>query len=254
MAAPPPGAPRYLALGDSLAASTQPGNGPSDAGYAEDVWKLRARKTPGLVLVKLGRGGETAASLIRRDGPEPSQLERAEGVLKSRHTALVTLDVGANEVERCQRGAGFDSSCVGRGLASLRRNLPQAIRRLRAAGGGRLPLIGINYYNSFLGRWTDGKDGRLLARRSVAVERSINAALDRIYGRAHVPVADVEDAFSTDQLDRYVELAPYGRIPLAVAQVCRWTWSCSDKGDDHTNSAGYRVITRAVQSALGRAR
>ncbi len=64
----------------------------------------------------------------------------------------------------------------------------------------------------------------------------------------------MEDAFATDQLDRYVQLKPYGRIPLAVARVCRWTWSCSDKDDDHTNTAGYRVIAREVEKVLDRRR
>lgn len=250
---PPPDAPRYLALGDSLAAGFQPRN-PSNEGYAEALWRNRLRRSSNLVLVKLGRGGETAASMIRSKRPEPSQLQRAEGVLRSRRTELITLDIGANEVESCRQGNGFDSGCVDRALASLRRNLPVVIRRLRAADRGHAPLVGINYYNSFLGSWVKGRAGRLLARRSVSVERRINATLDRIYGQAHVPVADVEDAFATDRLDRYVQLKPYGRIPLAVAQVCRWTWSCSDEDDDHTNSAGYRVIAREVAKVLDRRR
>jgi hypothetical protein len=95
-----------------------------------------------------------------------------------------------------------------------------------------------------------GGDGRALARRSVPVERRINATLNEIYRRFRVPVADVEDAFATDQLHRYVHLSPYGRIPLAVAQVCRWTWSCRPDGDDHANAAGYAVIARVVERVL----
>lgn len=181
-ASPAPDAPRYLALGDSLAAGIQPDR-PSDQGYAEAIWHQRAAQIQDLVLVKLGRGGETGASLIHRDRPGPSQLERAEEVIKSRRTALVTLDIGANEVERCHRGNGFDGGCVDRALVSLRQSLPEVIRRLRAAGRGHLPLVGINYYNSFLGSWVHGRAGRLLARRSVSVERRINATLDRVYGR-----------------------------------------------------------------------
>ncbi len=252
-ASPAPDAPRYLALGDSLAAGIQPDR-PSDQGYAEAIWHQRAARIQDLVLVKLGRGGETGASLIHRDRPGPSQLERAEQVIRSRRTSLVTLDIGANEVERCHRGNGFDGGCVDRALVSLRQSLSEVIRRLRAAGRGHLPLVGINYYNSFLGSWVHGRAGRLLARRSVSVERRINATLDRVYGHTHVPIANVEDAFATDQLDRYVQLKPYGRIPLAVARVCRWTWSCSDKDDDHTNTAGYRVIAREVEKVLDRRR
>lgn len=248
---PPPEAPRYLALGDSLAAGYQP-NAPSNLGYAERVWRHRARSERNLVLVKLGRGGETAVSMVRSSRPGPSQLERAEGILKGRRTALVTLDIGANEVEACRRGDGFDEGCVDRGLASLRRTLPRILRRLRIAGRGKVPIVGINYYNSFLGGWVRGAGGRRLARRSVSVERRINATLARAYHRAHVPMADVEQAFSTDQMDRYASLKRYGRVPVAVAQICRWTWSCEDDGDDHTNTAGYSVIARAVARVLDR--
>jgi hypothetical protein len=52
----------------------------------------------------------------------------------------------------------------------------------------------------------------------------------------------------------YVRLAPYGRLPLAVARVCRWTWSCADDGDDHANSAGYAVIARTVARLVDRRR
>ena len=242
---PPPDVPRYVALGDSLAVSYQPG-GPSDQGYAERVWRQERRPLPSLALVKLGRGGETAASMNHSPRPGASQLERAEGVLRTTRTALVTIDIGANEIESCQRGNGFDGACVERGLGSVRRNLPRVIRGLRAAAHGSVPIVGINYYNYFLGGWNDGPGGRLLARRSVSVERRMNALLGRIYRQAGVPVADVEDAFATDRLD--------GRVPPAVTRVCHWTWTCEDSGDDHANSAGYAVIAREVIRALHRSR
>jgi lysophospholipase L1-like esterase len=244
-ASPPPAAPTYLALGDSLAGSSQ-ARGPHNRGYAEDLWLHEAQRTPGLQLLKLGRGGETAARMIHSPRPGPTQLQRAEAVLRQGGAALVTVDIGANDVERCHRGSGFDARCVDAGIASLERSLPQVLRRLRAAGSASVPIVGINYYNSFLGSWVRGAGGRLLARRSVPVERRINAALSAIYMRARVPVANVEDAFSTDKLATSVRLAPYGRLPLAVAQVCRWTWSCVPDGDDHANSAGYAVIARVV--------
>ena len=245
------GAPRYLALGDSLAGSSQ-AHGGHRRGYAEQLWRFESRSHAGLVLLKLGRGGETAARMVRSPRPGPSQLELAEAALRAHPTELVTIDVGANDVEHCHRGSGFDSRCVDAGLASLNRNLPRVLRRLRRAAPRATPIVGINYYNSFLGAWVRGRNGRLLARRSVRVERRINATLARIYRRFHIPLADVEDAFATDQMHRYVNLAPYGRVPLAVARVCRWTWSCARDGDDHANTAGYRVIARVVERVLRR--
>jgi lysophospholipase L1-like esterase len=241
--------PRYLALGDSLAASSQ-AHGSRDRGYAEEVWRHEARRIPGLVLVKLGRGGETAARIIRSPRSGPSQLAAAEAQLRRHRTALVTIDIGANEVERCQHGFGFDGRCVAAGLASLRRNLSQILGGLRAAAPASTPIVGINYYNSFLGYWVRGRGGRLLARRSMPVERAINATLAAVYRRFGVPVADVEHAFASHELHRYVRVLPYGRLPLAVARVCRWTWSCADDGDDHANTTGYAVIARAVERVL----
>jgi lysophospholipase L1-like esterase len=223
---------------------------PTSHGFAEQVWRARARRLTTLTLAKLGRGGETAGSMIKSKRPGPSQLQLAEQHLRAGSVALVTIDIGANEVESCQRGTGFDPGCVQRGLASLRASLPTIIGRLRAAGGADLRIVGVNYYNSFLGRWVRGADGRRVARASVTVERAINSTLAQVYARAQVPVADVESRFKTRALGRYVATRSYGRVPLAVANTCRWTWACSARYDDHTNTAGYTVIARGVLGKL----
>jgi lysophospholipase L1-like esterase len=254
-AATAPSSPRYIALGDSLAASMQPDSDGHDRktsdGYAERVWRSKKRSTPGLRLVKLGRGGETAESMVKSRKPGPSQLEEAEDELhKGGSVQLVTIDIGANEVEGCRSGQGFDQRCVQHGLATLRQNLPRIIKRLRAAGGNKLKIVGINYYNSFLGQWVTGLDGKRLAQASVPVEREINATLEAIYDHAHVPVADVESEFATGALTRFVATQEFGRVPLAVARTCRWTWACSSRYDDHTNTRGYRVIARTVTKLI----
>lgn len=250
-----PASPSYIALGDSLAASMQPAPDGHDRktsdGYAERVWRSKKTSTPGLRLVKLGRGGETAESMVKSPKPGPSQLEQAEDELQQDHrVTLVTIDIGANEVERCRSGSAFDQHCVQHGLATLRHSLPQIIKRLRAAGGDDLKIVGINYYNSFLGQWVTGAGGRSLAQASVPVERAINATLAAIYSQAHVPVADVETEFATSALSRFVTTPAFGRIPLAVARTCRWTWACSSRYDDHTNTRGYRVIARTVTKLI----
>ena len=250
-AEPPP--PEYLSLGDSLAASMQPDPDGHDRktaeGFSEHVLRARSHAAPALSLVKLGRGGETAASLINGKKRGPSQLEQAEGHLRAGTVAFVTIDIGANEVEGCNDGQSFDNACVERGLRSLRHSLPAIIARLRRAGGSNLRIVGINYYNSFLGRWVTGPAGRKLALASIPVERRINATLARLYAKAHVPVADVESRFQTRAMNTYVN-SRFGRVPLAVANTCRWTWACSSRYDDHTNSNGYMVIARAVLSQL----
>jgi lysophospholipase L1-like esterase len=243
----------YLALGDSLAASMQPDADGHDRvtshGYAEAVEDAREASIAGLKLVKLGRGGETAASMLRPARPGQSQLQQAEAALRSGHVAFVTLDIGANEVESCQAGTGFDAGCVKRGLATLRASLPQIIRGLRAAGGNALPIVGMNYYNSFLGRWVTGSDGRRVARASVPVERQINSTLATIYRHAGLPMADIASRFRTSSFG-LVSTRSHGRVPLAVARTCRWTWACSTRYDDHTNTAGYQVIADTLLPLL----
>jgi lysophospholipase L1-like esterase len=247
-----PHSPLYVALGDSLAASMQPDahgrDRPTSHGYAEAIWRSRAAAVAGLKLVKLGRGGETAASMIK-SSMSPSQLQQAEAQLRTGRLTLVTIDIGANEVESCQSGSGFDAACVRQALASLRRSLPQIIQGLRAAGGNKVPIIGINYYNSFLGRWVTGTVGRQVAKASIPVERAINATLATLYQRAGVPVADVASRFATSSF-RVVDTHEYGRVPLAVANTCRWTWACSARNDDHTNTRGYQVIARTVLAVM----
>ncbi|HYZ28793.1 MAG TPA: GDSL-type esterase/lipase family protein [Thermoleophilaceae bacterium] len=237
-------APVYLALGDSLAASIQKGRTTSE-GYAEAIVDARAEAFPGLKLAKLGRGGETASSMLASTASRRSQLEQAANLLQSGRVVFVTIDVGANEVESCQKGDGFDAACVRRGLASLRTSLPEIIRGLRAAGGSTVPIVGMNYYNSFLGRWVTGARGRRLALASVPVERQIDRTLATIYRRAGVPMADVAGRFATSSF-RSVNTREYGRVPLAVARTCEWTWACVPPYDDHTNTAGYQVIARAL--------
>jgi lysophospholipase L1-like esterase len=241
-------APVYLALGDSLAASIQKGRTTRD-GYAEAIVDARANAFPGLRLAKLGRGGETAASMLASAKAGPSQLDQAETLLRSGRVVFVTIDIGANEVEGCNSGNGFDAACVKRGLASLRTSLPQIISGLRAAGGAGVPIAGINYYNSFLGRWVSGAGGRRLALASVPVERQIDRTLATIYRRAGVRMADVAARFATNSFHR-VNTRAYGPVPLAVARTCEWTWACVPPYDDHTNAAGYQVIARSLLALL----
>src|SRR5947208_2829001 len=95
--APPQGPPRYLSLGDSLAESIQPGpdgrHHMTSQGFAELVWRHLLGRYSDLQLVKLGRGGETAGSMIHGRRPGPSQLQLAESQLSSHVVPLVTIDI-----------------------------------------------------------------------------------------------------------------------------------------------------------------
>jgi lysophospholipase L1-like esterase len=249
-------APLYLAMGDSLATSVQPlpdgSHRRTKQGYAEYVWRDQSRRYAGVRLLKLGRGGSTSREVVRkRDKTGLTQLEQAVREIRTHRIALITIDIGAAEVEGCLSGTTFATGCTSAGYREVRKYVPAIVRRLRDAAGGRyIPIVGIDYYNYFLARWLRGNTGRTIARRSVRVEHRLTRELVRAYGSVGVPVADVEGAFDSLELRRYVYRRRWGRVPLAVARVCDWTWSCQIRTDDHANRAGYRVIGRQVLRAL----
>ena len=73
-----------------------------------------------------------------------------------------------------------------------------------------------------------------------------NDVLEFSYLLAGSPVADVETAFSTTD---FSPTPPFG-VPLNIARICQWTWTCSPFENAHPNAAGYAVIARAFQQVL----
>ena len=257
--------PRYLALGDSLAAGDQPDpsgiDRPTNQGYVDSLGRRLGRVYPSLRIRDLGCGGATTRTVLHGgsgcDRPGgPSQLEVAERFLAAhRETALVTIDVGDNDIERCIHfdARGIDAACVARGNASLDNNLPQIARRLRAAAGRHTAVVGIVDYDQYLALWLEGAAGQIAARRSVPAIEALNERMAGIYRRAGVLVADAGARFATTDLRNTRVLPGFGLVPLAVYRICRWTWACSPPPighDDHANAAGYNQIAQSVLDAL----
>jgi lysophospholipase L1-like esterase len=241
----------HVALGDSLAAGTQPGRLFTREGYADQLAALRRRRTPRLRLVKLACPGETSTAL-RRGGrcpyPRGSQLAQAAAFLRANRgrIAFVTIDIGANDYLQC---AARDLSCAVATLDSVRTNLPPALRTLRRAAGKRVPIVGMDYYAPFLSRWTDGGAGELEARTHAGFVASGNALLRTLYQRSGARVARVERAFATHDFTTLETLPGGETAPRNVARVCRLTWMCSHR-DIHPNAEGHGVIARAFADAL----
>jgi lysophospholipase L1-like esterase len=252
----------YVALGDSLAVGVQPdaagANQNTDRGYADLLAKRAGTK-----LVKLGCGGATTTTFIKggkrcspaRSVPyantsaKTSQLAYAEKYLR-KHRAdvrLVTLDIGPNDVAGCVKDGQLDGACLGKGLDTIKRNIPTILKRLRAAAGPKTKIAAMTIYDPFLAMWLKGDDqSRGLAQASVGIAKaSVNDVIGKAAKREHVKVADVATAFSTYvPFDQMV-----GDQPAAVAEVCRLTWMCS-AGNIHANDAGYAVIADTVAKAL----
>src|SRR3954451_1937939 len=259
--------PRYIAIGDSLAAGLQPDSdgvdGPSGHGYADILGRRLRRVYPGLRTHRLSCGGADTRTLVQggahcQGRGEPGQLVQAERFMADHpETVLVTVNIGDNDVEGCVDTAApaIDDACVRRGLATVARNLPTIARRLKAAAGPHTAVVGVVDYDQFLALWLEGADGRRVARRSVALIERLNGLMARIYRAAGVLVADAGSRFGTRDLTTQRVLRGHGRVPLAVERICRWTWACSNPPighDDHARVAGYHVISQAVLDALAR--
>ncbi|MGA2321975.1 MAG: SGNH/GDSL hydrolase family protein [Solirubrobacteraceae bacterium] len=264
----------YLSLGDSLAQGMQPDGAGitvnTDEGYADQLYAIAKPRIPGLRLVKLGCGGETTSSFLTGHGNSAdalllgcnpvggSQMAAAESFLRRHHrsgeVALLTLDIGANDVDDCAPQAKLDTSCVLEGIEHTDADLPVILRRLRRAGAAGTPMAAMTLYDPFLQLYlTPGGQEEATAIDGYA--RELNAGLERLYRAGGFRVARVDAAFNTYDLAQTASLPGQpGPVPVAVAEVCRLTWMCAPAPvgpNIHADQAGYGVIAGAFATAFG---
>jgi lysophospholipase L1-like esterase len=265
----------YVALGDSLAQGVQPATPPlppgvalgqsieTNAGYANDLFAHYQRAFGGaLRLVKLGCPGETSTSMLTGAGspcsyPQGSQLAAALAFITAHRSrvTLITIDIGANDIDGCATATGISAPCVTSGFAAVTHNLPLILGALRKAAGPRTVIAGMNLYDPFLAEYLTGPAGQQVAAASVELSESFNQLLgtaDQAFG---VRTADVQDAFSTANSTTTVPLPGVGTVPLNVARICEWTWMCAPAPvgpNIHANATGYRHIAAAFERAIGR--
>jgi lysophospholipase L1-like esterase len=248
--------PYYLALGDSLSQGVQPNStGASfetNQGYVNDLYSLYRHEVPGLQLAQLGCPGETTGTMI--DGGVcsyalGSQLAQAAAFLETHHFVLVTIDIGANNVDGCLTTSGINVTCIGEGIADAESQLPVIVHTLQIASPG-VRIVAMNYYDPFLAEWLQGTSGEAVATASVTLATGFNAVLGDVYGDFSVPVADVQDAFQTTN----ATTVPILNLPLNVATICALTWMCapSPVGPNiHANVFGYGLIAVAFEQTIG---
>ncbi|MGB6579836.1 MAG: SGNH/GDSL hydrolase family protein [Streptosporangiaceae bacterium] len=248
----------YLALGDSLSQGVQPdavgASVETRDGYPDQVYAALRTSHPTLKLVKLGCPGETTSTMI--DGgichyPGGSQLNAAVAFLHAHRgrVLLVTIDIGANDPERCGGQPSFTqlASCAVTGVPAAVTHLTTIMASLKAAGPG-VRIVGMNYYLPALAEWRDGLPGHLVAWTAERLAATYNDLLDRVYTKSGARVADVFGAFDT------ADFTEQGPTPRNVALLCQWTWECAapPRGpNQHANQAGYQVIARAFLQASG---
>lgn len=249
--------PYYLALGDSLSVGLQPslkGDVPTNQGYVDDLYALLRARVPRLELQKLGCSGETTLTMITGGEcsyTEGSQLAAAVDFLKTHEVKLVTLDIGANDIDQCFNltTLTINEPCVAANLATLGGNLAYILSQLQAADPG-VTIVAMNYYDPFLAAYKllPAPQGPALAQESLALTdgspSSLNGVLESVYHAFHVPVADVAAAFRINESI----LIPIIKPPVNVFVTLTFTWMAAPAPlgpDIHPNAAGYAAIAAA---------
>jgi lysophospholipase L1-like esterase len=251
----------YLALGDSLSVGFQPGRGETSQGYVDVLWRrIRREHLPDLVLRNVGCAGETSRSLITGERSPchyvaGSQLDAAVSFLTAHvgQMAFITIDVGSNDlVKRCfdPRTGLIPKACAVDLQPRLGNRLTNIVDALTTAAPG-VPIVGMTYYDPFLGLWGLVPGGRALAHADQRAWAVFDEGIATAYSDAGATVADVAKTFRIDDFEHRVLVPGRGWIPVNVALTCRWTWFCSRFfPDPHANRTGYRRIAHTFDREL----
>jgi lysophospholipase L1-like esterase len=262
----------YVSLGTSLSVGVQPnGSGvtlPTDDGYADQLFDSikTAFNNSGaqpreLRLIKLGCPGETLDDLVN-GGPclyvAGSQLEAAVDFLTDNRGKihLVTIDIGGNDFRNADCiDTAVHLDCASAVSGEIATGLAAVLASLRDAAGPDTTIVGVNYYNPYLSSWLDGPEGQVLAVEAAQAAAILMDMLGTTYATAGMPLADVAEAFQSDNFDTLVPTTlepPNNELPISVANICEFTYQCdSDRGPDiHANTAGYALIAETIEAVL----
>ncbi len=274
----------YLSLGDSYSVGFQPGIG-ATAGYTAYVarkarMQLENFGCGGATTASIGGvigctspyGPQAATDAV----PYPTETqEQAALDFIAAHpgrVGLVTVSIGGNDVTSCASQSN-PVSCVTAAVASIQSNVTALAgalgSALTSAGDTAAKIVGLTYPDVILGDyvWPAMQTNTSLANLSItAFDLLINPALDAAYTSvpqgSFVDVTDApyKEATSGDDTGTTsptsptpqtvtTKLAPYGVIPVAVWEVCKLTYYCS-QGNIHANTKGYTFIGKLVAADL----
>jgi len=188
-----------------------------------------------------------------------SQLDAAVDFLSDNQgrVHLVTIDIGANDFRNAGCiGAAVDFDCVDAVSAQIATDLATVLATLSNAAGPNTIVIGMNYYNPYLGSWLEGAAGQTVATDSALAAGVLNSSLSTTYATAGIPQADVYVAFDSDAFTTIVPSslpAPNDQLPLNVANICTFTYMCdvAPVGPDiHATNAGYSQIANTIEALI----
>ena len=254
----------YVSLGDSYAAGDQPTANAwahkDSNGFAYQVVELAPSKGYHLDLLNFGCGGATTTSVLQQvgcpvdnPGPDttlyPTQTQAAAATRfisrHRRHIALISVSIGGNDVLACDVAAQL-LSCAKNVLIAVKRNLTVLLAALRNSAGPGVPIVGISYPDIFLGSYlSPDRSQKALAIVSVTEFRDLlGPTLRTAYASVGGHFVDVTKA--TGGYTPFSQTTSYGRfgkIPVAVADVCRLTYYCRLQ-DVHPTTPGYNMIAK----------
>jgi len=272
----------YVSLGDSYSVGYQPSPVPAaTSGYTGFVAsKLK------MTLENFGCGGATTDSILTFTGvcgvdafgppaafnqgvipSGESQVQAADDFITAHagHIGLITVSIGGNDVTPCAaasptnlvNGQSTALGCVAVGVAAITANVTTLVNDLHAAAGSGVPIVGLTYPDVLLGLWVfptfpaSAANMSLASQSTVAVSLLINPALKTAYtsvtGGKFVDVTAATGAYLS--FSKKANVKPFGKIPKAVAQVCKYTWYCS-LGNIHAKTIGYTEIGKLIKKAL----
>ncbi len=264
----------YLSLGDSLSQGVQPDTrGQSletNQGYADQLYARVRGQVKNLKLVKLGCPGDTTTSMLTGKGNSVaakffncdrtggSQVTAAQRFLKAHHkpgeVVLVTLDIGANDVDGCTAPGVNVAQCVATGQNNIKTLTPKILSAVRTSAAKGTKLAAMTLYDPVLGGYFSANPTtRALAAASVGLLKGINATIASANKAGGFLTADVAGAFAAYNEAMVPALGT--NIPLNVARVCAWTWACTTPPSGpniHANKNGYAAIAWAFGNVIGR--
>jgi len=257
--------PYYLSLGDSYSIGYQPGapgsgGTPGFTGYVADHL--------GLHLENFGCGGATTTSVLQSPGcGDPASQDAAPytGITQEqavlafiaahpKAVRLLTISIGGNDFDSCTTAACVEAAMPTMG-ANLKALLASLTSALAQASDTHATIIGITYPDVDLGLYVypahpaTAADIALAKTSVLAFDALINPTLSHAYHS--VAAANFVDVTSAPYkaatrgddtpLTRTELVPPYGRLPVAVGEVCQLTYFCT-QGNIHAHTVGYDFI------------
>ncbi len=159
---------------------------------------------------------------------------------------LITISIGGNDFDGCATSSNA-ATCVADAMPVMEANIETLVAEVRTVAGAKVPIIATSYPDVLLAEVVANPPNPDLAQLSLtAFSALITPTLSAAYATRKVDFIDVATATGAfTPFTQTTTLAPYGSIPVAVANVCTLTWACS-VGDIHPNAAGYTAIAQLV--------